>query len=186
MVKLHRRHYIQLKSWGSGSALLASFCFGSMAVVESAQRDTSPIIVVNPGRYTPYYHMAFNLTAPVIDFSRTDRSASPGGQFTVSLHPAGFPVSAPFCRGDLILRMPWTAPNVPEAAMKIATKVALLHRILELEQRPDAIVPVVLELNPYVRTISRTPLLLQLTQCNLFFRQVLGAYINDTEARQGA
>src|SRR5712692_8724664 len=180
MVTLYRRHYVQLKSWGSGSALLASFCVGSIAVVGSAQTETPPIIVVNPGRYTPYYHMPFNLTAAVIDFSRSDRSASPGGQFTVRLHPARFPVPAPSCRGDLILRMPWTAPNVPEAARKIATKVALLDRILELEHRPDGVVPVVLELNPYVQTISRTPLLLRLSQCNLFFRQVLGAYVNDT------
>jgi hypothetical protein len=80
--------------------------------------------------------------------------------------------------------MPWTAPNVPEATKKIVAKQALLERILSLEQNPNAVVPVVLELNPYVEIISSTPLRLQLTQCNVFFRHAFGGYVDDTEPLQ--
>jgi hypothetical protein len=137
-------------------------------------------IVVNPGRYGPYYHMRFVLTAAAIDFTASDRRARSGGQFELRLRPEHFPVPAPHCRSSLILRMPWTAPNVPEATKKIVAKQALLERILTLEQNPQAVVPVVLELNPYVEIVSSTPLQLRLTQCNVFFRQAVGGYVDDT------
>jgi hypothetical protein len=185
MADLYRRQHVRLRSWTSRSASLASLCLCLIPVVGSTQEGPPPAIVVNPGRQGPYFHMRFDLTAAGIDFSQTDRSVGPGGQFTVRLRPEHFPVLAPSCRGDLILRMPWTSPSVPDANLKIAAKMALLARILTLEHPPDATVPVVLELNPYVQMISRTPLLLRLTQCNVFFRQVFGAYVSDTEARQG-
>ena len=80
--------------------------------------------------------------------------------------------------------MPWTAPDVPAAAEKIAAKQALLARIWALAQAPHATVPVVLELNPYVAVISHTPLRLQLTQCNVFFRHAFGGYVDHTGALQ--
>jgi hypothetical protein len=73
--------------------------------------------------------------------------------------------------------MPWTATDVPQADAKIAAKKALLARIWKLERGPSTI-PVELELNPYVEVISRSPLRLQLTECNVFFRQNFGAYID--------
>jgi hypothetical protein len=51
-------------------------------------------------------------------------------------------------------------------------------------ERPEAVVPVVRELNPYVKVINRTPLRLQLTQCNVFFRHAFGGYVDDTQPLQ--
>ncbi len=183
MAELHRRCHLQLKAWGAYLLLIAPLC--SPAAVVAVQRETAPVIVVNPGRYAPYYHLRFDLTGAAIDFSRTNRSPRDGGQFTIRLRSARFPVPAPSCRGGLILRMPWTPPGSPEAGRKVAAKRALLNQILALEHNADAALPVVLELNPYARVTSRSPLTLQLTQCNVFFRQVLGAYVDDTEARPG-
>jgi len=136
--------------------------------------------VIEPGRYGPYYHLRFGLTAADIDFSASDRTARSGGQFQLRLRPQRFPVPAPRCRGDLILRMPWTPPDVPDAAAKIAAKQQLLARIRALAEAPGEVVTVVLELNPYVEVVSRDPLRIQLTQCNVFFRQALGGYVDHT------
>jgi hypothetical protein len=62
--------------------------------------------------------------------------------------------------------MPWTAPDTPGAKEKIAAKEALLIGVVEL--------------NPYVEVVGRDPLQLQLTQCNVFFRHALGAYVDHT------
>jgi len=137
-------------------------------------------IVVQPGRYGPYYHLRLGLTAADIDFAGSDRRARDGGQFELRLRPERFPVPAPRCRGTLILRMPWTAPDTPDAAAKIAAKERLLERLLALAQAPEDVVAVVLELNPYVEVVSRAPLRLRLTQCNVFFRQAAGGYVDRT------
>jgi hypothetical protein len=137
-----------------------------------------PEISVNAGPYGPFYQMRFDLTAAVIDFDQSDREASSGGQFEFRLRPEQFPIPAPRCRGSLILRMPWTAPNGPQAEAKIVAKKALLARIWKLGRNPSSSIPVELELNPYVEVISRSPFRLQLTECNVFFRQSLGAYID--------
>lgn len=91
-----------------------------------------------------------------------------------------FPVPAPNCRGSIILRMPWTSPLAVEAKKKIAAKEELLKQILALEKHPNEVLPVVLELNPYVKVVGRSPLKVQLTQCNVFFRDAHGAYVDDT------
>ena len=152
----------------------------SLLLLTVAGGEAGTKIVVNPGRYGSYYHIQYELTAAAIDYSKSDRLASSGGQFEIRLRPEYFPVPAPNCRGSLILRMPWTAPNTPKAAEKIAVKQDLLKRILAIEQNPDAVVPVVFELNPYVEIISRTPVQLQLTQCNIFFRNAFGGYVDYT------
>jgi hypothetical protein len=167
-----------------GAALAGCLCVCSPLGLGLASGETGPVIAVNPGRYGPYYHLRFALTAAAIDFAASDRRARSGGQFELRLRPAHFPIPAPHCRSALILRMPWTAPNVPDATQKIAAKQALLKRIMALAQVPNAVVPVVLELNPYVEVMSRTPLRLQLTQCNVFFRHAAGGYVDDTGRRQ--
>jgi hypothetical protein len=170
----------RLPEWGGDRAALSCLCVCLPLWLVLASSGTAPTIVVNPGRYSPYYHMRFTLTAAAIDFTTSDRKPRDGGQFELRLRPEHFPVPAPRCGTSLILRMPWTAPTVPEAAEKIVAKQALLERILALEHTPDAVVSVVLELNPYVELISRTPLRLRLTGCNVFFRQALGGYVDDT------
>ena len=137
-------------------------------------------IVVNQGRYGPYYHLRLELKAKAIDFIHSDRTARSGGQFEIKLRREAFPVPAPRCRSSIILRMSWTSPHAREAEEKIAAKEKLLKRIWALEKHPYEALPVVVELNPYVEVVSRMPLKLQLTQCNVFFRDAYGAYIDNT------
>jgi hypothetical protein len=137
-------------------------------------------IVVNPGRYGSYYHLSLALKADVIEFAQSDRVARSGGQFELRLRREKFPVPAPNCRGPIILRMPWTSLQSVEAKKKIAAKEDLLKRIWALEKHPTEVLPVVIELNPYVEVVSNTPLKVQLTQCNVFFRDAYGAYVDDT------
>lgn len=148
--------------------------------LRAAGADAEPPIVVQQGRYAPYYHLPIGLTAADLDLDASDRRARSGGQFELRMHRERFPVAAPHCRGTIILRMPWTAPDTPDAADKIAAKQALLARIRALAKAPGDVVPVVLELNPYVEVVSRAPLRLQLTQCNVFFRQAYGGYVDHT------
>jgi len=76
--------------------------------------------------------------------------------------------------------MPWTPPDVQDADAKIEVKRQLLARIRALAEAPGDVVTVVLEMNPYVEVVSRDPLRLQLTQCNVFFRQAQGGYVDHT------
>jgi len=149
--------------------------FDSCAILSGASDGP---VVVNEGKYGPYYHLRMELTAEEIDFKQSDRVARSGGQFEIRLRREKFPVPAPNCRGPIILRMPWTSLQSVEAKKKIAAKEDLLKRIWALEKHPTEILPVVIELNPYVEVISRTPLKLQLTQCNVFFRDAYGAYVD--------
>ena len=141
----------------------------------------APVVPRGPARrHGPYYHLGLGLTAADIDFAGSDRRARAGGQFELRLRPERFPVPAPRCRGTLILRMPWTPPDAPNAAAKITAKEQLLARIRALAEGPGDVVTVVLELNPYVEVVSRAPLRLRLTQCNVFFRQAGGGYVDHT------
>jgi hypothetical protein len=151
----------------------------SLAVCASAQ--TNGQVVVNPGRYGPYYHLRIELTAKAVDFALSDKAIRSGGQFEIRLRPEYFPVPAPRCKTSLILRMPWTAPETAGAEEKVAAKRALLQRILALEKDSHASVPVVIELNPYVEVTNHKPLRLRLNHCNVFFRQAFGAYVDHTE-----
>ena len=184
MAAVCQQQHVRLNRRMTSAALAGFLCLGLPYWLVLASGGTGSAIVVNPGRYGPYYHMRFMLTAAAIDFTASDRRARSGGQFELRLWPEHFPIPAPHCRSSLILRMPWTAPNVPEATKKIVAKQALLERILSLEHNPNAVVPVVLELNPYVELISSTPLRLQLTQCNVFFRHAFGGYVDDAEPLQ--
>jgi len=137
-------------------------------------------IIVNQGRYGSYYHLSLALKADAIDFAQSDRVARSGGQFELRLRRQKFPVPAPKCRGPIILRMPWTSPQAREAKEKITVKEGLLKRIWALEKHPNETLSVVIELNPYVEVVSHTPLKVQLTQCNVFFRDAYGAYVDET------
>ena len=159
-------------------AAVIGCCVLPLSLCASAQTETQ--IVVNPGRYSPYYHLLLKLTAQAVDFASSDSAIRSGGQFEIRLRPEYFPVPAPKCRTSLILRMPWTPPETVEAKEKIDAKRVLLKRILALQKDSHATVPVVVELNPYVEVINHRPLRLRLNQCNVFFRQAFGAYVDHT------
>jgi hypothetical protein len=160
---------------------IAALCFFWLFPCVAHSAGSEEQIVVNKGPFVPYYHLRFDLRSDAIDFAQSDRTARSGGQFEIRLRRETFPVPAPRCRGAIILRMPWTPPLATDAKEKIAAKQDLLKRVLELEKQPNETLPVVIELNPYVRAISREPLKLQLTQCNVFFRDAHGAYIDNTD-----
>lgn len=148
----------------------------------AAEPPKPPDVVVTPGRYGPYYHLRYDLTAAAIDFQHSDRAPRSGGQFEIRLRPGRFPISAPKCRRSIIVRMPWTAPTDPDAPQKIAVKERLLARIQALRHAPHDVLPVTLELNPYVKVARRSPLRLQLSECNVFFRHSRGGYVDSTAA----
>lgn len=141
-----------------------------------------PPVVVTQGKYGPYYHVPMELRAEDVIFAQSDRQVRDGGQFDIRIRASRFPIPAPSCRGALVLRMPWTSSRQAGAATSIRAKEELLRRIRALESNPSAVVPVVIELNPYVRVVSRSPLRLQLTGCNVFFRHAAGAYVDHVDA----
>lgn len=142
-------------------------------------------IVSNPGKYGRYYHMRFELKEQVIDFDHSDRASRSGGQFEIRIKREQFPLAAPHCKAPLILRMPWTPSTIAGAKEKIAKKQALLKRILALQGDAASSLWIVIELNPYVKVVRQKPLTLQLTQCNIFFRDYNGEYVDDTNSKDG-
>ena len=171
-----RRNLCLRRCKGLLAAALVSLPLGSRAACEPG-----PEIVVNPGRYGSYYHLCLGLRSGMIDFESSDQSASSGGQFEVRLHRRSFPIPAPACRGRIILRMPWTAPGKRGYGAKVADKGGVLARIRALEGSDEALLPVVVELNPYVKVRSEVPLRLELTHCNVFFRHADGGYVDHLE-----
>lgn len=173
-----RAHLRLIRSAALAAAATIFFSFFNLPLLLGGESEIR--IFANPGKYGPYYHLQLQLKASSIDFDLSDSTPRSGGQFEIRLRPESFPVPAPNCRGPIILRMPWTAPDTPGAKEKIAAKEALLKRILALRQLSEETLSVVVELNPYVEVASRDPFKVRLTQCNIFFRHGLGAYIDHT------
>lgn len=101
---------------------------------------------------------------------------SDGGMFEIYLPAEKLGQIAEACQ-RLVVRMPWTDPEKPDAPAAIARKTALFDRLTSMGAGEQT--SVVLELNPYVEP---TPDGLRLSQCNVFFRQYNGAYVPHTEA----
>jgi len=180
MAAVRQRPHVRLNKSAAQAAATVSILFSFFYLPLLSGAETAGKIFVTPGKYGPYYHVRLQLKAAAIDFAASDHTTSSGGQFEIRLRPESFPVPAPNCRGPIILRMPWTAPDTPGAKEKIAAKEALLKRILTLQQLSKETLSVVVELNPYVEMVGRDPLQVRLTQCNIFFRDAFGAYVDHT------
>ena len=148
-------------------------------------------VYVSPGKYNDYYHLRFALTPEncELNTSLTERqhryannnayAFSEGGQFEVFIRKQAFPISAPHTSsGFLILRMPWTDPDSPDARRHIADKRALFDQILAMKSEGKGSVEVTIELNPYVTVLNHDPLKLELSGRNVFFRQAQEQYID--------
>jgi len=85
------------------------------------------------------------------------------------------------CQHTIILRMPSTNPLGQQAQQSISEKKTLFERIQSMISTHSGSVEVVIELNPYVEKIRNNPLALQLTQCNVFFRQAQNRYVDYTD-----
>lgn len=127
-----------------------------------------------------HYLMCYELSTDNVRLRKTAKFSS-GGQFEVLIPKEKFPVTAPKCRRDLILRMPWTDPGLENAAAKVAQKRVLHDAIVALAPRGGQAgsgqpVDVTIDLAPYVRVVTEDPLKVELTGCNIFFAQKAGAY----------
>ena len=122
-------------------------------------------VTVNPGKYSDYYHMPYLLVPGKYQVNKT-YGFNEGGQFEVLVPKEYFPIPAPNCRKNIIIRMPWSKNE--------AKKRALYEELLSATKP----IPVILELNPYVKVLHKQPLDLELTYCNVFFRHRNGDYYN--------
>ncbi|WP_252179496.1 hypothetical protein [Endozoicomonas sp. 4G] len=119
-------------------------------------------ITVNPGKYSKYYHFQYELRPGHYEINKK-YGFNAGGQFEVFVPKEYFPISAPNCNKNIIIRMPYSK--------KETTKKALYDKLLQNKS-----VTVTLEANPYVTVIQEKPVKLQLQYCNVFFRQRAGDY----------
>lgn len=157
----------------------------SLLVSTCSLANGLPSIHVSKGKYSDYYHISFRLTPDnsTINLKTGEGDRSYGfvdenGQFEVYIDRNAFPVDAPNCKNDIILRMPATNPFGSEAEKSISEKRQLYNQIKNMIDNKQGELDVVIELNPYVKKVSDNPLKLELTQCNVFFRHARNHYIN--------
>jgi hypothetical protein len=121
-------------------------------------------IKVNSGKYSNYYHMKFELLSGQYELN-TEYGFNKGGQFEVFVPKEHFPIAAPNCNENIIIRMPYSESE---------TKKRALFDSLSASQT----VSVTLELNPYINVLKTSPLEIELQYCNVFFRHRSGNYFD--------
>lgn len=119
---------------------------------------------VNTGKYSDYYHMKYELTSGNYSVN-SEYGFSKGGQFEVFVPKERFPIAAPSCKKNIIIRMPHSGSE--------KRKRALYNELLLSKT-----ITVTLELNPYVKVLKKDPLQVELKYCNVFFRQKAGDYFD--------
>jgi len=125
----------------------------------------------------PYYHLSYELNSEnllQLEQYTSQEFEQNGAQFEVILEKSTFPIKAPNCKSNLILRMPWVPPNTD-----LSSKYHLYQAILAVHMRKVDSVSIVLELNPYVRKTEQG---IELTQCNIFFRHANSGYVTHTKS----
>lgn len=111
----------------------------------------------NKGKYSNYYHIKYTLKPNMYQIN-TEYGFTSGGQFEVYIPKKYFPISAPNCKKNIILRM----PGIYSSSNK---KETLYKELLNNQEKT-----VVIELNPYLKVKQKEPLILELKYCNVFFR----------------
>lgn len=155
-----------------------------LAPVVTAPVDMRPIenkhkpYTVNVGaKGEKYYHLMYALSPDnlhsVERFSQ-EQFIDNGGQFELKLNRTAFPISAPNCQDDIVLRMPWVPSKVD-----VRQKYQLYQAILAMFETKQGEVKVAIELNPYVEISSEG---LQLQHCNIFFRHAHTQYVPHIKA----
>jgi hypothetical protein len=128
-----------------------------------------------------YHHLKYTLSKENIisvDLLTKEQFVLRRGQFEVLLKKAEFPIDAPYCKSDLILRMPGTDPDYVDSKMFVEEKFDIYNAIRNIQQsEKNSSKDIYVELNPYVKIKNGE---FQLTQCNIFFRQAYGRYIPQT------
>ncbi len=119
-------------------------------------------IKVNPGKYSDYYHIKYELTPDKYKVN-SEYGFNKGGQFEVFVPKEHFPITAPNCNENIIIRMPYSDLE--------NRKRALYNDLLSSKT-----ITVTLELNPYIKVLNKDPLQIELEYCNVFFRHRAGDY----------
>ena len=143
---------------------LKQVLYSVLLVFSAVTASYASDIKVTQGKYSDYYHMRFELVPGQYSLNLA-YGFNEGGQFEVLIPKGTFSIPAPHCKGDLIIRMPYS---------ERVTEKKLLFEQLQSNQN----VAVTLELNPYVTVLNSSPLQLELQGCNLFFRDKNGKYFN--------
>lgn len=166
------------------------YLFLLFAMASACTAEVQPeSLHVSRGKYSDYYHLEYKLDKQSFSFGNDDNGKSyarytdaditnNGGQFEILIPVSDFPVAAPNCQSSIIVRMPWTGKDSENGQTAIAEKLALFKKIRQLYKGKGKPVKIILELNPYVRAFNKSPLKLELTQCNVFFRHAGGRYID--------
>lgn len=139
------------------------YLLNSLVLLISFQLNAQEI-KVNTGKYSDYYHMKYELTSGNYSVN-SEYGFSKGGQFEVFVPKERFPIAAPSCKKDIIIRMPHSGFE--------KRKRALYNELLLSKT-----ITVTLELNPYVKVLKKDPLQVELKYCNVFFRQKAGDYFD--------
>ena len=121
-------------------------------------------IKVNSGKYSDYYHIKYELTSGNYSVN-SEYGFNKGGQFEVFVPKEHFPISAPSCNKNIIIRMPYS--NYEKRKRALYNELLLSKTIT-----------VTLELNPYVKVLNKNPLQVELEYCNVFFRHRAGDYFD--------
>jgi len=134
-------------------------------------------ISVSHGKYSDYYHIQYTLTSDNFTIPK-DNDPSYNGQFEILLNKSNFPIRSKSCNSSLILRMPSTLKDSKCSESNINEKVALYNDIKNVKNGKKKSINIIVELNPYVLVKSKEPLVLELKNCNIFFRTNKNKYIN--------
>jgi len=142
-------------------------------------------IYTSHGKYEDYYHIKFTLTPDntLLELNGYDKYGASkyefsNGLFEIFIPKDKFLIPAPNCREYIILRMPMTMDDVSQKEKFIAEKKYLFDRIKKMKEINSGKIDVVIELNPYIMVKSKEPLSIELTECNVFFRDAGGRYID--------
>tara|TARA_R110000868_G_scaffold17428_2_gene76574 strand:+ start:831 stop:1337 length:507 start_codon:yes stop_codon:yes gene_type:complete len=157
---------------GLSLLLFVSSC-SNAAITETS----APYTVNVGGNGTAYYHLLYDLSPKnLLSVERVSQQqfVANGGQFELIIKQTDFPIPAPQCKSDIILRMPWVAPQ-----HDVSEKYQLYLAIVNLADTQQGRVPVAIELNPYVE-INKDGI--QLQHCNVFFRHSRNHYIPHIKA----
>jgi len=150
----------------------------SVSSFSCANLSANSKISVSHGKYSDYYHIQYTLTNDNFTIPKNN-DPSYNGQFEVLLNKSSFPVHSKNCKSNLILRMPATLKDSKNSEYNINEKVALFNEIKNIKSGKRKSINIIVELNPYVSVKSKEPLILELENCNIFFRTNKNKYINE-------
>lgn len=154
--------------------LIKLFLFLCIGQLQAAALPSSDIVKITTIQGKNYYHIQYELNKTNFKLNRKF-GFNEGGMFELFISKELFPIVAPKCRKHIILRMPWTDDTKKNSTQFIEEKKTLYQR---LENIGNNKISVIVELNPYIKLVEEKTNRIELTRCNVFFRQSGGRYIS--------